>query len=189
MLGYYYYTTKVRRYLVEEERASYTFAITTFLVIAAFAVLLFGPLLASTINAYNQLKRGEEYETEITEKIVALGEAKRNFTQIVPQLGTLEKDVPKGTSQSSLVEDLYSDANQSQTIVTSIQFPQTEDEAIGQTLFTLYATTFEETFETFLENLEKGRLLSIVTLQASTRDDEGQTLWDVTLNAEALYIP
>lgn len=188
MLGYYYYTSKIKPYLTEPEKSAYTLGSLTFLVIIFFGFLIFKPLLASTVKIYSELRAGSTYETALAEKLIALDQAKRSLASIANQIDNLEEVVPQGSSQSDLIQELSEDAGQAGVTLDTISFEKPEG-ATNSIPFNLFATGPTESLTLLLEELEKGRLISLKELKATSRQDEKQGTWDITIKGGALFIP
>jgi len=188
MLGYYYYTSKVKPYLSDPERASYTFAALTVLVLLLFGGLVLGPLISSTVRAYRELRAGEEYEAEAAEKIISLNQAKQNFSAVLPQLKELESNVPKGADQPRLIEELYEDAGAAGVTLDTASFPTDKQGLKGTLRFVLYAHGSFSGIQDFLERLEEGRLITLESVQSSARTTDVQGIWNITVNGRALFI-
>ena len=188
MLGYYYYTSKVKPYLSDPERASYTFAVLTVLVLLFFGLLALGPLFSSTIRAFQELQAGEKYEAAAAEKIITLGQAKQNFTAVLPQLGELESNVPQGADQPRLITELYEDAGAAGVTLDTVNFPGDRESLRGTLRFTLYAHGSFEGVQVFLDNLEEGRLVTLENVQSTARTSDVEGTWSITINGRALFI-
>lgn len=188
MLGYYYYASKVKPYLSEPVRASYTFAVLTALVLLLFGGLGLGPLVSSTAESYRELRAGREYETEAAEKIISLGQAKQNFTAVLPQLGELESSVPRGADQPRLIEELHQDAGAAGATLDTVNFPADRQDLKGSLRLVIYAHGPFEGVQQFLENLESGRLITLENVQTTARTTEVQGIWNITINGRARFI-
>ena len=79
MIGYYYYLTKIRPYFTQTEKTDYTLIIFSLLTVLVFGFFGIRPLATKTLKAYAQLREGERYENELTEKIIALNQAGNSF--------------------------------------------------------------------------------------------------------------
>ncbi|NIT03746.1 hypothetical protein GTO10_02320 [Candidatus Saccharibacteria bacterium] len=189
MIGYYYYTTKVRPYLLEPERSSYTFGVLTLATVLFFGLLVIRPLASSTISAYGQLKSGSSYSATLTQKIIAIDQATVNFASVSSQLDRLESEIPKGTSQSTLITELSKDAGQSGATLTAVTF-DTDPRDGGDFLdFNMSSSVPTKNLVVLLEELERDRLLNIQNIRTNLREDQGQSLWDATIQGRAPYIP
>lgn len=188
MLGYYYYASKVRPYLSEPGRASYTFAVLTALALLLFGGLALGPLISSTAGAYRELRAGKEYEAAAAEKIVGLGQAKQNFSAVLPQLGELERSVPRGADQPRLIEELHQDAGAAGATLDTVNFPPDRQGLKGSLRLVIYAHGSFEGVQEFLENLESGRLIALESVQTAARTTEVQGIWNITINGRARFI-
>lgn len=188
MLGYYYYTSKIRPYLTEPEKSAYTAGSLTFLVIIFFGFLIFKPLLASTVKIYSELRAGNTYETALAEKLIALNQAEQSLSSITSQIDDLEEMVPQGSSQSDLIQELSEDAGQAGITLDTVSFEKPEG-ATNSIPFSFFATGPTESLTLLLEELKKGRLVSLEELRVTLRQDEKQGTWDITVKGGALFIP
>lgn len=188
MLGYYYYTSKIRPYLTEPEKSAYTTGSFTFMIIIFFGFLIFKPLLASTMEIYSELRAGSTYETVLTEKLIALDQAERSLSSITSQMDSLEEVVPQGSSQPNLIQELSEDAGQAGVTLDTISFEKPE-EATNLISFNFFATGPTESLTLLLEELEKGRLVSLKELKVTLRQDEKQRTWNIAIKGGALFIP
>ena len=185
MLGYYYYASKIRPYLTEPQRASYTLLGFTALVLFLFGFFIYF-MTQSTLTARKELKDGRSYEAALAEKITALGQAKQNIAAVLPKLNRLEVNVPTTASQPQLVEELYGDAAFAGVTLTHISFPADRENSSASLRFNLNALGNYAGAQRFLARLEEGRLLTFERIQVTGRGSEN--LWDINVVGRALNL-
>jgi len=181
MIGYYYYTTKIRPYLTEPEKASYASGLLILIAILIFALGVLRPLTLSSYNAYLEFQSAKVYDESLSEKLTALNQAKSNFAEISSQLTEIENTVPKGVSQPELIQELSQDAGQAGAVLHSISFR-------GAEFFTGVLTVPIPNLTPLMEKLEEGRLISLEELQASFQQIEGENLWSINVQGRVVNI-
>jgi hypothetical protein len=181
MIGYYYYTTKIRPYLTEPERSSYSFGFLTVLTIILFGFLVLRPIVSSSYNAYLELKSAASYNSALSEKMISLNQAKANFGIISSKLDQIEAAVPKGVSQPELIQELAADAGEAGATLNSTSFKDEDT-------FTMSLTGPTAGLTSLMEALEEGRVITLEGVQASLRQAETINLWDISVEGKAVYI-
>src|SRR3990167_298670 len=175
MIGYYYYLTKIRPYFTQTEKTDYTLIAFSLLTVLVFGFLGIRPLAAAALKAYAQLREGERYENELTEKIIALNQAGNSFfsSAEVSQLGTI---IPEGHTQPQIIQALDNDAVSAGFQLKSVVFrPQEKTVSPGETnfyVFDFFASGPQKSLVAFIKELEKGQLIQIEFFQASLRSEE-----------------
>ncbi|MEX1061577.1 MAG: hypothetical protein WEC39_00460 [Patescibacteria group bacterium] len=185
MLGYYYYTSKIRPYLTEPQRASYTLLGFTVLVLFLFGFFIFF-MTRETLVARQELKEGRSYEAALAEKITSLGQAKQNIAAVLPQLNKLEVNVPTTAAQPQLIGELYGDAASAGVTLTNISFPTGREDSATSLRFNLNALGSYAAAQQFLAQLEDGRLLVFDRIQVTGRGTEN--LWDINVSGRTLHL-
>jgi hypothetical protein len=191
MIGYYYYLTKIRPYFTQTEKADYTLILFTLLTILVFGVLSLRPLAAATLRAYTQLREGERYETELTEKILSLDRAGTVFFSS-PEIAQLGAIIPEGHTQPQIIQALDNDARKAGFQLKSVIFrPQKQDPTsgeVGSYVFDFFASGPRGSLITLLRELENGQLIQLDLLQTSLRLGEGGATLEVVGRGKAFYI-
>lgn len=198
MIGYYYYLTKIRPYFNQSQKADYTL-----LLFSLFTVLIFGifglrPLIAATVNAYRQLSEGERYETQLTEKILALNQAAANFFSS-PEIERLGAIVPEGRAQPQIIQALDRDAAAGGVTLRSVVFrpqengePNLPDDSLESEInfytFEFFGTGPEKSLTSFLAELQEGQLIQLEFLQATRQLEEGDHSLEMAGRGKAFYI-
>jgi len=185
MLGYYYYASKIRPYLTEPQRASYTLLGLTTLVLLLFGLFIFF-MTKATLTARQELIEGRSYESALAEKITSLGQAKQNIAAVLPQLNKLEVEVPTNAAQPQLVGELYADAAFAGVTLTHISFPKGREDTGPSLRFNLNALGSYTASQRFLAQLEDGRLLTFERIQVTGRGSEN--LWDINVVGRSLNL-
>ena len=192
MVGYYYYLTKIRPYFTQTEKTDYTLMLLSLLTILVFGILGLRPLAAATLNAYRQLQEGERYETQLTEKILSLNQAAATFfsSPEVEQLGGI---IPEGHPQPQILQALDRDAGAAEVTIRSIVFrPQEQEPIVGEIgSYTLdfFAAGPQESLVNFLQELEKGQLFQLESLQTALKFEEGGASLEIVGRGKAFYLP
>lgn len=181
MIGYNYYTTRIRPYLTEPEKSSHVSGLLILLAILIFALGVLRPVTISSYNAYLELQSAKDYDKSLSEKIVALNQAKVNFAEISSQLAEIENAVPKGISQPELIQELSQDSGQAGAVLHSISFRSAE-------VFIGVLTAPIPNLTPLMERLEEGRLISLEELQANFQQIEGENLWSINVQGRAINI-
>ena len=191
MIGYYYYLTKIRPYFTQTEKADYTLILFTLLTILVFGVLGLRPLAAATLRAYTQLREGERYETELTEKIVALNQAGTVFFS-APEIAQLGEIIPEGHTQPQIIQALDNDARTAGFQLRSVTFSTPKQSAVSgevdSYVFNFLALGPQRSLVTLLKELEDGQLIQLDLLQTSLRLGERSTSLEVLGHGKAFYI-
>jgi hypothetical protein len=191
MIGYYYYLTKIRPYFTQTERADYTLLIFSLLTVLIFGFFGFRPLAAAALKAYNQIREGERYETELTEKIISLNQAGSSFfsSTEISQLGAI---IPEGHTQPQIIQALDNDAGSAGFLLKSVVFhPQEKTVAAGEInsyVFDFFASGPEKSLIAFLKELEEGQLIQLELFQTSLRRQEGSTSLEIIGRGKAFYL-
>ncbi len=181
MIGYYYYTTKIRPYLTETEKSSYSFGFLTALAVLMFGLFVLRPIITSSYDAYLELKSAVNYSSALSEKLTSLNQSKANFANISNRLGQIENAVPKGVSQPELIQELAADSGEAGATLHSTSFKDGD-------VFTMSLTGPTPSLTLLLEALEEGRVITLEEIQASLRQSENENLWDMSIEGEAVHI-
>ncbi|KRT67779.1 MAG: hypothetical protein XU08_C0001G0189 [candidate division WWE3 bacterium CSP1-7] len=191
MIGYYYYLTKIRPYFTQTEKTDYTLIAFSLLTVLVFGFLGIRPLAAAALKAYAQLREGERYENELTEKIIALNQAGNSFfsSAEVSQLGTI---IPEGHTQPQIIQALDNDAVSAGFQLKSVVF-RPQEKTVSQReinfyVFDFFASGPQKSLVAFIKELEKGQLIQIEFFQTSLRREEGGTSLEVVGRGKAFYL-
>lgn len=181
-------TRLITPYLTQEAKKDYAVLFLTALSLLFFGIWGIGPLLSNIASLHSELKSGEAYETALTEKIVALNQGKENLARITEKMEALNNAIPDDPSQAELIEELSIDGGRARFSFTSILFKGREaGNGINYESFECSLKGSSTGFIRLLEEIIKGRLVMIESLQYSQGTAETEDILEVMLRGKSFY--
>jgi hypothetical protein len=166
-----------------------------FLLLLSF--LLFGVwgirLLVSDVTTMREeLAKGETYKEVLRGNITALEEAEISLTEAGDKLLLLEKAVPDSRSQPELMEEVALDGGKARFYLHSLNFPKSLLPEGGKKA--IYSIPFEADFkggvislQPLLEELAKGRLILLESIQYGEEEDRRGPLLRVKIQGKGFF--
>lgn len=175
-------------YFTQEAKKDYVVLFLTVLTLLFFGLWGIGPLFLNITPLLSELKSGEAYETALTEKIVALNQGKESLAKITEKMEVLNNAVPNAPSQAEFIEELSIDGGRAGFSFTSILFKGREaGNGISHEGFECSLKGSSTGLIRLLEEVAKGRLVMIESLQYSRGAAETEDILEATLRGKSFY--
>ncbi len=179
-----------QQFFFTSERRDFTFLFLSTALIVVFILFELRPLLTSVWSAYQELQAGQTYEAALTQKIEAMGQAKKSLAGVANRMNEIEVAIPTGSSQPKLLQEFSLDTGRSGVKITSLFFREKKiTDRVEAESFSLTVSGAEERLGDFLRALEKDRLIKFERIQVIRRKEEGNETFLTTVEGDSFSIP
>ena len=157
IVGYKFYGRNIRPYLHAPEKKAYTILGMTLFSLVVFGAFAIRPSLFTISKLNREVKKAQEAEQILDQKIDDLSQAQVNYQLALKDLKLVEKALPKEPSVPAILETLALAAGRNNIMLNETRFGEIESNGFLKSLpFTVVVTGNSDSLKNFMTELENG---------------------------------
>jgi len=157
IIGYRFYGRNIRPYLTNPKKKGYTILGMTLFSLVVFGAFAIRPSLFTISRLNREVKKAQEAEQALDQKIDDLSQAQVNYQRALKDLEFIDKALPQEASIPTILETLALAAGRNNITLNENEFGETTGSTSLKTLsFTIVVGGKLDDVEKFLTELENG---------------------------------
>lgn len=178
--------------LKKERNQQYGMLIITFLTMTFFGLFAINPTLTTIAELHRKLDDAKFTDRVLTQKIKALSDLQNKYSQLAPDLETIESGVPPTVNATKFIGQLHSIVSQTSVTLTHISFGSVKissDPPVKEGAFS-FTMTVEGTYsqiDAFLQKLTNFDRIVVLDSISILKSEAGGSKIGITVTGNAHY--